>query len=49
MTVSDRLYGKFEIEPGVIEELIKSKAVQRLKDISQFGIPDTLVTAIHWA
>ena len=40
MVISDRVYGKVKIESPVLLELIKSKSLQRLKGISQFGIPD---------
>lgn len=40
MTINDRIYGRFNIKEPVLIELIKSKPVQRLKHISQFGIPD---------
>lgn len=40
MTINDKIYGKVEIDVPVITELIKSKPMQRLKKISQFGVPD---------
>ena len=40
MTICDKLYGKIDIDSNVILELINSKPLQRLKGISQFGIPD---------
>lgn len=40
MIYQDRVYGKIEIEEPVILELIASKPLQRLKGISQYGIPD---------
>lgn len=38
--LKDRLYGSFKIDEEVIIELIRSKPLQRLKKIAQFGIPD---------
>lgn len=40
MIIQDRIYGEFDIKEPVLTELIKSKPVQRLKKISQFGIPN---------
>ena len=40
MLISDRLYGKFEIDSPVLIELINSPSVQRLKGIGQYGVPD---------
>lgn len=40
MIIKDRVYGKEEINEQVLIDLINSKAVQRLKEISQFGLPD---------
>ena len=40
MKLEDRIYGQVEIVNPVIESLIKSPEMQRLKDISQFGVPD---------
>ncbi len=40
MIIIDRIYGKFKINEPVLIELIKSRPVQRLKKISQFGIPN---------
>ncbi len=40
MTINDRIYGKVKIEEPVLLELLKSSSVLRLKNISQFGIPD---------
>ena len=36
MRIEDKIYGKFEVE-GVLEELINTKVVQRLKNIHQGG------------
>ncbi len=40
MTIKDRIYGKVKIEEPVLVELLKSPSVLRLKNISQFGVPD---------
>ena len=40
MKIKDRIYGNFDIKEPVLIELIKSKPVQRLKGIAQFGLPD---------
>jgi len=40
MTINDRVYGKVDIKSEVILQLINSSAIQRLKGIAQFGIPD---------
>lgn len=40
MIISDKVYGKVKIDSPVIVELIKSKPMQRLKRISQFGVPN---------
>lgn len=40
MEVEDPIYGKFNIENPIFEELMSSDALQRLKGVSQFGIPD---------
>jgi HD superfamily phosphohydrolase len=40
MKVYDKLYGKKEIREGVLLDLINSKPVQRLKKVSQLGMPD---------
>ncbi|MFH1714400.1 MAG: HD domain-containing protein [Candidatus Nealsonbacteria bacterium] len=39
MIINDRIYGKFSVKEPVLLELIKSKPVQRLKGISQLGVP----------
>ena len=39
MDIQDRIYGKFEINEKVLTELIESPAIQRLKGINQFGMP----------
>ncbi len=39
MEITDRIYGKQEISEKVLAELIKSESVQRLKGISQQGLP----------
>ncbi len=40
MIVKDSVFGEFEIKEPVLIELINSKAIQRLKNISQVGVPD---------
>lgn len=40
MTIKDKVYSEFEITSPIVLELIKTKAFQRLKGISQFGIPN---------
>ena len=40
MKIQDNLYGDFEISEPVLIELINSKAIQRLKGVSQLGLPD---------
>ena len=40
MIIKNNIYGKFEIDSPVIIELINSKPLQRLKKISQYGVPD---------
>jgi len=39
MKIKDVIYGKFEIKEPVLLELLKSKPLQRLKKIDQYGIP----------
>lgn len=39
MIIKDRVYGDVEIKEQILIDLINSKAVQRLKDISQQGVP----------
>lgn len=39
MIIHDRIYGKLDIRPKIIEEIILSKPLQRLKKISQDGAP----------
>lgn len=40
MTITDNIYGNFDIKSQCIIELINSKPMQRLKGIAQFGVPD---------
>ncbi len=40
MIIEDRLYGKEKIKEQVLIRLINSKAIQRLKEVSQFGMPE---------
>ena len=42
MIINDRIYRKFSVKEPVLIELIKSKPVQRLKGIAQYGLPDNL-------
>jgi len=39
-TIEDRVYGTYNFSEPVLVELVESKAVQRLKGIAQFGVPD---------
>jgi len=40
MKINDKIYGEVKIEEPVLFELLKSPSVLRLKNISQFGVPD---------
>lgn len=40
MIIEDKVYGKMELKEKVLIDLINSKAVQRLKGIAQYGVPD---------
>lgn len=40
MIIDDRIYGRANITAPVLIALIKSKPLQRLKGISQYGVPD---------
>ena len=40
MKINDLVYGEEEIGEQVLIELINSSAIQRLKEISQFGLPE---------
>lgn len=40
MTINDKIYGKVKITEPVLLELLKCPSVLRLKNISQFGVPD---------
>lgn len=40
MIIKDNIYGEFKIEDAVIIELLKSPSMLRLKNISQYGVPD---------
>ncbi len=40
MVIMDTIYGEFEIGDTVIIELLKSPSLLRLKNISQYGVPD---------
>ena len=40
MLLQDRIYGKVTIEEPVLIDLLHSSTLERLKHISQFGVPD---------
>lgn len=40
MVIKDNIYGEFKIEDAVIVGLLKSPPLLRLKNISQYGVPD---------
>lgn len=40
MIIRDKVYGKIKIEEPILSELLKSPSILRLKNISQFGVPD---------
>lgn len=40
MLINDPIYGKVKINEPVLIELVKSPSLQRLKKISQYGVPD---------
>lgn len=40
MIIQDRVYGEYTIKEPVLLELIESPAVQRIKNINQYGCPD---------
>lgn len=40
MIINDHVYGKVDITAPILIELINSSALQRLKGIAQFGVPD---------
>lgn len=40
MTVFDKIYGREDIKEPVLQELLKTEPVLRLKGISQFGMPN---------
>ena len=39
MVIQDRIYGNTNIDEPILTDLISSAAIQRLKGISQYGIP----------
>ena len=39
MIIKDNIWGEFKINEPIIKELINSKSMQRLKGISQYGMP----------
>ncbi len=45
LKITDRMYGTVTITSPVLLELIKSKPVQRLKKITQYGVPDEYNTS----
>ena len=56
MQISDFIYGDYELEEPVLIELIESKPMQRLKKISQYGLPKVLpssrifqIRAFNWS
>ncbi len=40
MLIYDRVYGTFDIQNKILLDLLYSKTVQRLRDISQYPVPD---------
>ncbi len=40
VVINDKIYGKIKIKEPILLELLKSPSILRLKNISQFGIPD---------
>jgi len=40
MLIQDKIYGKVDIEEPILVELIESAPMQRLKNISQHGVPE---------
>ncbi len=40
MEINDRIYGRIKIKEPVLLGLLKSSSILRLKNISQFGVPD---------
>jgi uncharacterized protein len=48
MIINDRIYGKVKINSPVLIELIRSKPLQRLKGICQFGIPDKYYYLVNY-
>ena len=40
MIIRDNIYGEFKVGDAVIVELLKSPSLLRLKNISQYGVPD---------
>ncbi|MCK9368643.1 HD domain-containing protein [Candidatus Dojkabacteria bacterium] len=49
MKISDKIYGEFEITEPVLLEIIASKPLQRLKDISQQGVPEKYYKTIVYS
>ena len=40
MKIDDRVYGEWEIQEGVLLDLINCKSVQRLEGLAQYGLPN---------
>lgn len=40
MIIKDKIYGEVKVKEPILLELLKSPSVLRLKNISQFGVPD---------
>ncbi|MDD5074128.1 MAG: HD domain-containing protein [Candidatus Shapirobacteria bacterium] len=40
MTIKDNIYGKYEVKEPVLLDILKNPSINRLKRISQYGIPD---------
>jgi uncharacterized protein len=43
MILKDKIYGEFEIKDPLIEEIIQTKAMQRLKGLNQYCLPIVLL------
>ena len=40
MIIKDKIYGNSEIEDKLVKEIIKTKAMQRLKGLNQYCLPE---------
>ncbi|MFA6963950.1 MAG: HD domain-containing protein [Patescibacteria group bacterium] len=49
MKISDPIYGEFEITEPVILDLLESPAMLRIKNVSQYGIPDEYYELINFS